>query len=187
MRRGRRRPNLLVRRSFREGGFKLKIGEGSHLRIMATDITIYIEKWTPESGWKFIGSDDDIFGEFLKRNYALYAVLANESEDFEWVDDQTTRGLIPISPARGIPKDADPEESYAKIKYKKDPYGRWYPSWVTLKEILEYPHWDKFLFIDDQNKEKYRDRCSQFVDEFVPKLQELTDHPTHLRLVYDFW
>ncbi len=209
---------------------------------MATDITIYIEKFTPEQEWKFVGADDDLLGQFLKRNYILYGILANEESDYEFINDNETRGVIPIVPPRGIPIDCDKNESYSKIKFKKDPYNRWYPSWVTLKEILDYKYWDTFLcyeleikigdykkdvlsiknhsIIEVRNskgkkvnkqefrkllestnensdvgyatvkimiKEKYKERCNEFLNEFIPKLKELSNDYSKIRLVYEFW
>jgi hypothetical protein len=162
---------------------------------MATDITIAIEKYTKEIGWQCIGYENDILGKEsgLARNYGLYSILANTKEDYELIDETTTIGYIPIAEPRGIPKDADPTQGYASIPFQKDPYDRWYPNWVTLKEIVEYPHWEKKVLLKEHPedttgiKETYSDRCREFIDEFIPKLKELSQQPECLRLVYYFW
>ncbi len=163
---------------------------------MATDISIDIERLTETDEWRFIGGENDILeGElnFLKRNYALYSILANTKDDYEIIDEFTTIGYIPIVNPRGIPMDADKSQDYALLPFKKDPFGRWFPSWVTLKEILEYPYWDMSVLLkehpDDKEgiRVKYHDRCREFLDIFIPRLKQLTDHPEHLRIIYHFW
>jgi len=142
--------------------------------------------------------------------------------------------------------------SYADIGFLKDDYNRWYPSWVTLKEILEYKHWDTYHCMEHRNydlnvyqefyynkveqeileikqtskgrffglfkttknisfseleevlankdafkdqkfeislisKTRYRDFCEEFLNEFIPKLKELSDDYSKVRLVYYFW
>lgn len=160
---------------------------------MATDITIYIERFSPQEGWKFMGCDDDVLGHFMHRNYILYGILANELSDYEMIDENTTRGVIPITPPRGVPDDADNTEglAYQDISFDKDPYGRWNPSWVTLEEIINYPHWDKYFVQETGNGESYRtsyrQMCAQFLAHDLPKLQQLADNPQHIRLIYEFW
>lgn len=161
---------------------------------MGVDVSIAVEKFSEEKGWEFIGWDNDIMGneEGLKRNYVLYCILANSKEDYDILDDTTTASFISIAEPRGIPNDADKSQQYATIPYKKDPYGWWYPSWVTLKEILDYPHWDKQVLWKETSNDKgvkisYREKCKEFLNEFVPKLKQLTDDPENLRIVYHFW
>jgi hypothetical protein len=163
---------------------------------MATDIIIDIERLTKTGKWRFIGGENDILGGelySLKRNYALYCILANTKDDYKVIDESTTISYIPIVEPRGIPMDADKSQGYASLPFEKDPYGRWFPSWVTLKEILEYPYWDMSVLLkkhpDDNEgvRVKYHDRCKEFLDIFIPRLKRLTDQPEHLRIIYHFW
>jgi hypothetical protein len=155
---------------------------------MGKDISMAIEKYFPDKGWTCIGYEDDIFGKLLERNYGLYCILANTHDDYSFVDSETTISYIPIASARGIPPDADNTQDYA---YKPFSQFGWYPSWVTLKEILDYPHWNTKVMLEqaDGTSETmtYAERCKEFIEDFIPKLRSLTDKPEELRLVYTFW
>lgn len=143
---------------------------------MGTDITINVERYQPDEGWRYIGWEQDILeGDILKRNYYLYCILANEEGDYQWVDAETTRGLIPVVPARGVPKDADPSQEYSGLKLEKDPYNRWYPSWVTLQEILDYPHWDKYKLVEGERRslQDYKERFWGKANHEVLKVEKL--------------
>ena len=218
---------------------------------MATYISLEVELFTPEKGWKRVIDDYEILGHLLKRNYILFGILANEESDYEFVGENETKGVVPIVSPRGIPDDCDKDESldYADKEFVKDNHNRWYPSWVTLKEVLEYKHWDTYHCMECRNydlnnyqeqiykkieheileirqiskrrffkttkqisfseledilankdafkdqkfeisfitKTKYRDMCEEFLNEFIPKLKELSDDYSEVRLVYYFW
>ena len=162
---------------------------------MATDINLAVEKFTEEIGWQFIGYESEIWGgdvHKMKRNYGLYCILANQKDDYEMIDENTTLSYIPIVEPRGIPADADKTESYATRPFQKDPYDRWFPSWVTLKEILDYPYWNKYVLLRDHASDQdgrritYAERCQEFLGNFVPKLLKLADRPEYLRIIYYF-
>lgn len=58
------------------------------------------------------------------RNYAVFSVLADVRNGYD---------ITPISPPRGVPADFDGDEGEL---------GDHSFSWVTLTEVLEWPHWD---------------------------------------------
>jgi hypothetical protein len=120
---------------------------------MGTDISLYIEKRDENKNWVFLTEED------LSRNYILFAILANEEDGFEIISENFTKGIIPISKKpRGIPQDVS-KEVYEKTKDSVD-YLRFTPSWVTLKEIIDYPHWDTYflnrMYVNKDDYQKYK-------------------------------
>ena len=72
----------------------------------------------------------------LWRNYDLFGILADVRNGVGFAGVDTGEGFIPISQPRGIPEDIGPELRGC-LHVDHD------PSWLTLAEISEYPHWRK--------------------------------------------
>ena len=89
-----------------------------------------------------------------ERNYDKFAVLANVRNGYGFAGVETGEGFVPIQVGRGLPEDieklCDQDFHFLKegdwqdrIAYRS---GYWLGDhshgWVTLKELLDYPHWD---------------------------------------------
>ncbi len=102
---------------------------------MGTDIHLYVEKRNPyyaeEGGpeWVLMMHEDATYDS---RSYNVFAVLANVRNGFGVAGCRTGAGFRPISPPRGLPKDMSPEMYRAAENVEHT------PSWLTLKEILDY-------------------------------------------------
>jgi len=114
---------------------------------MGTDIHPFMEVkkngvWVTADRWEKDEYDEDhnsvpydehIYGD---RNYSLFAALANIRNGSGFAGCDTGDCIPVISEPRGIPDDACKE-----IKQEWKEYGEHTPSWLTLREILEWD-WD---------------------------------------------
>ena len=111
---------------------------------MGCDIHIYVEKkvdgiWVSADEWKsyedgrmFVPYEKEFYN---KRNYDLFAILANVRNGRGFAGCYTGEGFNPITNPRGIPDDV-----CEAVKFE---YGAWdgdghSHSYFTVKELLEY-------------------------------------------------
>ena len=110
---------------------------------MGCDIHFYVEKkeagkWVTADKWsnpysddhKDVDSKDEFYGN---RNYDLFAILANVRNGYGFAGSPTGFGFVPICEPKGFPEDACEE-----VKELCEHCGEHTPSWLTLKEILDY-------------------------------------------------
>lgn len=81
---------------------------------------------------------------YRERNYNLFAVLANVRNGYGFAGTPTGYGFEPIVLPRGIPKDASPEYKQ-KVAYWNG--GGHSHSWLTLRELQEFPWHNKHTII----------------------------------------
>ena len=67
----------------------------------------------------------------ITRNYRLFSILGNVRNGYGFAGCDTGDGFVPMSDHRGTPEDVSSEAEAALS-------GEHSPSWVTLREILEY-------------------------------------------------
>lgn len=89
-------------------------------------------------------------GLYLRRSYDTFAILADVRNGHGFAGCDTGDGFVPISKPRGLPLDLS-EEVVSSIKGREDeldledPHVPWLgdhsQSYLTLEEILNYPHW----------------------------------------------
>lgn len=93
------------------------------------------------------------------RNYLVFAILAGVRNGFGFAGVKTHTPLIPIDGPRGLPDDYDviKDRDYSEfdsgvenpkvreIRYSDFEFGDHSQSWLTLTEILAWPHWNDTL------------------------------------------
>lgn len=73
------------------------------------------------------------------RCYSAFGILANVRNGYGFAGVSTGDEFIPVvHPSRGLPADLKEEGDGAGWIYGDHSYH-----WLTLKELVEYPHWDK--------------------------------------------
>jgi hypothetical protein len=117
------------------------------------------------------------------RHYCLFAILADVRNGI----NETRKK--PISAPRGFPGD------YSELKKEfMEEYLFFGPcldgdghstSWLTFKEIFEYPDWDKPA---SDNVKTYREYCQYFLDELAEcmKLGWSSNRAEEYRIVFNF-
>lgn len=95
---------------------------------MGTDIHGKLQRKNYEGKWVDIGPIP------LRRNYRLFAALADVRNGYGFAGVETHEPLTPIAEPRGLPEDVAGWD-----------YGDHSFSWLSIKEILEYDGWDKPL------------------------------------------
>lgn len=111
---------------------------------MGTDIHLYVERRNG-AGWKScdVWEDDEYepgqktvpYGKHFydARNYDTFAILADVRNGRGFAGVDTGDGFIPISEPRGLPDDLSPE-----LRAEADAGLDHTPSWLTVRELLEY-------------------------------------------------
>lgn len=103
---------------------------------MGTDIHGRLQRrWNPESAYADIGPIED------ERNYAVFAMLAGVRNGFGFAGCKTHEPLVPISEPRGLPDD-NPKYEGEDADWM---FGDHSFSWVTLRELLDWPGWGQEL------------------------------------------
>jgi hypothetical protein len=150
---------------------------------MGMDISFYVErnvdgKWicmdapTPNGLRKLQPAFGTHYrnGWYMSRNYAVFHVFCAPSDE-----------VVSISPPRGLPTDVTPE-----VEAESQVFGdEFHFSWLTLKEIMEWPHWDD----KKQNypqKGTHRQLCVGVWENLIPALQALDIDPANIRCVFWF-
>lgn len=99
---------------------------------MGTDIHGRVQmRWEANGKWEDECAIED------GRNYAVFAMLAGVRNDFGFAGCKTHAPLQPISEPRGLPDD-NPE-----YKFEDWAFGDHSESWLTLREILDWPGWNE--------------------------------------------
>jgi hypothetical protein len=100
-----------------------------------------------------------------------------------------------ITDQRGMPDDLSPEMQEMHNPDSSDLHSH---TWMTLKEVLNWPHWDdlykqKIATFDVGTKLResmkthtIRDWCSSFWKVSIPKLKKLKKNPKDVRLLMWF-
>lgn len=107
------------------------------------------------------------------RNYAVFALLAGVRNGTGFAGIRTHDPIQPISEPRGLPADLGfkgrdysdfdqtpphPNPQSRTIEYEESEFGDHSYSWVTLKEVIDWPHWDAPLnqcgYLDRSEYEK---------------------------------
>lgn len=95
------------------------------------------------------------------RNYTVFAILANVRNGSGFAGIRTHNPIEPISDPRGLPDDLgfkgadwsefdDPaikEPKCKPVSYGDFEFGDHSQSWLTLSEILAWPHWDEKIHL----------------------------------------
>lgn len=111
---------------------------------MGTDIHLYVErregaKWVSCDVWETDKYEPGIktvpYGKHFydDRNYDLFAILANVRNGSGFAGVDTGDGFVPLSEPRGLPEDMSPELTAEATRSMEHT-----PSWVTLKELMDY-------------------------------------------------
>lgn len=79
------------------------------------------------------------------RNYRVFAMLAGVRNGYGFAGCKTHESLVPISEPRGLPDDLGWKDRWKDIEYDACDFGDHSYSWVTLREILDWPYWDSQL------------------------------------------
>lgn len=110
------------------------------------------------------------------RAYPSFYIMAGVRDYFE-----PPKSVAPISTPRGFPKDSAFPEQVADWNEDVDMHSRGY---LTLKEILEYPDWDK-VAVERGYSDTLRAHAAALWGD-VEKLQALDMPPEDIRLVFCF-
>ncbi len=136
---------------------------------MGTDINLYVEvkkdgkwinvdEWNKRGYWWTVPHEKRLYDG---RNYRLFSVLADVRN---WYD--TPYEILPIlEENRGLPKDIDPE-----LFEKTNDFilGECHScSWLTLKELLDYP-WDIKLKFEGVYVKKEDLESGKEIDDWIP-------------------
>jgi len=177
---------------------------------MGCDIHFYVEAWD-DNAKRWVSQDTvskaegefqlyEQFGDYcfrgrgdipthwyMQRNYLLFSVLANVRND--------EGNPIPfITDQRGMPDDLSPE---MQELYDPDCTDLHSHTWMTLKEVLDWPHWNKPLgqkiakyeggkIVDEKQRKTIREWCSSFWDVSIRKMKKLRKDPADVRLLMWF-
>lgn len=83
------------------------------------------------------------------RNYHVFAMLADVRNGLGFAGVETHKPIDPISEPRGYPSDLTVDEDEVSLKlWGNDPDIKYWMgdhshSWLTIKEVIEWPGWDK--------------------------------------------
>lgn len=103
---------------------------------MGTDIHGRLQRrYNPEGAYFDAGPIED------GRSYAVFAMLAGVRNGYGFAGVKTHEPLVPISEPRGLPAD-NPKYEGEDAEWM---WGDHSESWVTLRELLDWPGWDKDL------------------------------------------
>ena len=120
---------------------------------MGCDIHMWVEVRSPEADawgnrpWAFLKTPPQGFDEFAEehgwdpswysgRNYDAFAMLASVRNGVGFAGIKTGEGFKPIAMPRGIPEDATDDYKVKVEEYGIDGHSH---SWLTLRELQEYP------------------------------------------------
>ena len=90
------------------------------------------------------------------RNYRVFAMLADVRNGAAFAGVKTHKSITPIAPPRGLPEDIELSQRDDNTLIIHDPWDDEAPlqhynlgdhsfSWVTLKELVDWPGWQKTL------------------------------------------
>lgn len=122
---------------------------------MGTDIHGRIQRRDNDGRYEDIG---EIEGD---RNYTVFAILAGVRNGSGFAGVRTHTPIEPISAPRGLPEDLGfKERDYSEfddpsiespqskeVPYAPFDFGDHSESWLTLSEILAWPHWDEKIHL----------------------------------------
>lgn len=102
----------------------------------------WVEKdFRPSADWDRMTEDERLAHSNhptrLHRNYALFAVLASVGHAFDPDNPDSDENYRPIALPRGLPEDVSCKVWEASRTLLDSPDG-FHPSWLTLRELLEY-------------------------------------------------
>lgn len=115
---------------------------------MGTDIHLVVQAKRGGT-WQVVEPPDldwhDDFDKKYKRwcsyrNYDAFAILADVRNGYGFAGCATGEAMIPVVPERrGLPPEITPEDA----DYDRLNLGDHSFHWLTLRELVDYPHWDK--------------------------------------------
>lgn len=130
---------------------------------------------------------------FDSRSYDAFAILANVRNDVHGYH------MIPISDARGFPDDI---VEAARVLNDQDTFGRsrdddydcvdgvWMGdhsySWLTLRELVMYPHWDKVVEGTSERAREHASGLHEFVLSLIGYRIRNGLSPDDIRIVFGF-
>lgn len=155
---------------------------------MGCDIHLFVETRNHDTGAWELRSDAP---RLHHRNYAVFAILANQ---------RNGEGFTPISEPRGLPPDVsnalaaihandvaeEPDES--KEDADGEAYGDYWVgdhsfSWLTLAELLE---WRQSFASATDDRRRIRDLYDRFIPELFAFAHQRSLNPTDVRIVFGF-
>lgn len=100
----------------------------------------FVENYHPSRGEKcneecHVSNPRKCDHPFKRRNYDVFAMLANVRNGRGFAGCDTGDGFVPISEPRGLPDDVTPEVRAESDKWGGDGHSH---SWLTLAELLAY-------------------------------------------------
>ena len=125
---------------------------------MGCDIHLHVERRIPGLGWTYLGEPH----ELSRRNYAVFAILANVRNARGSAGIPTGSGFVPIAEPRGLPADATETVRTASEDWGVEGHSR---SWLILREVLDYDyhqittHQGVLDFAAFQRFDRYREAC----------------------------
>lgn len=123
------------------------------------------------------GQWQDVRGRWFDfRSYRSFAVMCG-------VRSHYGGNLVPMSEPKGLPPDYVDEVKPSGFAEFEDLHSR---SWLTLKEMLEYPHWETVLTERDETA-PIRELAHYLWDE-MHKLKALSlgADPADMRVIFGF-
>lgn len=109
---------------------------------MGTDIHGFVQRrYNENERYETVGEIEN------GRNYVVFAILAGVRNGFGFAGCATHDPLTPVSAPRGLPVDLGWKDRWERTEFDLDSFdfGDHSQSWLTLHEILEWPHWDDKL------------------------------------------
>jgi hypothetical protein len=76
------------------------------------------------------------------RNYSLFAILAGVRNGFGFAGTRWGEPVEPIAPERGLPEDYSHVDVYGDDDELENWLGDHSYTWMTLKEVLDWPGWN---------------------------------------------
>jgi hypothetical protein len=104
---------------------------------MGCDIHAFVEQKDKDGYWEFAGELD------IRRNYTLFAALANVRNGWGFAGCDLGDPITPIAKPRGLPKDVTAPMQAESDSWYGDGHSH---SYVSFREILEYP-WDSPMVV----------------------------------------
>ena len=160
---------------------------------MGCDIHCYAERKNKDGKWEIVGNvkkEEDgwisiDYEPYHDRNYNLFDILANVSNETEFAGYETGEGFNPISNPKGVPSDAS--EEYASLYEQWDSDGHSH-SYLTLRELLDYD-WTQTTQIQGLVDIKYSQCVDSFLSDTIFELLKLaggTKGIDNIRIVFFF-
>lgn len=149
---------------------------------MGCDIHTIIQYKRSNGEWSIENTPEEIRDKWEPRNYVLFSILADVRNFYH--------DIKPICIPRGIPKDFckididsyNDDDNHIHFLLNGGTHSR---SYLTLKDLKEYD-WDQIISAYGCDFKTY---CSDFYNNLIPKLQELSDKyggDENVRIVFSF-